>query len=386
MKKNLSTLCFAGLVALTGLVVSGCGSDDAVNIAPVNNTAIHEYGIIANSGNNSFTIKDVNIGNGTSSVLNNQFATGVGTLPVLVKTHPNINVFYVLNKTSNTISQYTMDTNGGANFIGTVNTPANPQYMVIHPSGGFVYVGAASGGNNAVGSIRRYTVSNAGVLTAAGADVASTANFTRDTNRIKDADFSFGGGVLHSPEVNKIESFAIAADGSLSTAGLGPNLGGTNPEALDVDVRPGQASLVAVVRTTDPTDRLNSFPVNNGVVGAVTTNLDSGATTLNMADFAVNGQYYAGVNSAPQVLGFNVDNATGALTALATNPMAVTTGARSQFLALDPSGNFIVTTGGTGDNVLVARFRGQNGEFVGSTADSQSLNNPAGFDFFTFNF
>jgi len=226
-------------------------------------------------------------------------------------------------------------------------------------------------------------VANNGTLTAGG-DVATTANFCRFVNRVKDADFSFGGGVLHSPEVNKVESFNIANDGTLSTTGAGPTLGGSNPEALDVDVRPGQASMVVTVRTTDATDRLNSFPVNNGVVGAVTTNLDAGVTTLNMSDFATNGQFYAGVSSAPQVLGFNVDNATGALTALATNPMAVTTG-NSDFLALDPSNNFIVTTG-TAANIVTARFRGTNGEFVGSTSDTQSLNGPKGFDFFTYNF
>lgn len=385
MKKNLSTLCFAGLVALTGVVATGCGSDDDVYFAPTNTAQIREYAIIANRGNNTFTIKNVNIGNGTSSVLNSQFATGVGTDPVLVKTHPNINVFYVLNKGGATISQYTMDANGGANFLGTVPTPANPQYIVIHPSGGFVYVGAASGGVDTPGSIRRYTVSNTGLLTAAGADVATVANFTRTLAHVKDADFSFGGGVLHSPEVNAVESFNIAADGSLSTTGAGQNLTNAAFEALDVDVRPGQASLVAVVRTNEATDRLQSFPVNNGVVGAVTTNLSTTLTFASKGDFAVNGQYYVGSSSVPQVLGYNVDNATGALTALSTNPMAVAAGA-STFLALDPSNNFIVTTSGAADNILTARFRGANGEFTGSTSDTQSLSTPAGFDFFTFNF
>ncbi len=384
MKKNLSTLCFAGLVALTGLVATGCGSDDTTGFAPAPSTTLREYLIIANQGNSSLTIKSQNIGNGTSSVLNNQFTTGVGVNPTIVKTHPNINVFYVLNQGSATISQYTMDTNGGIAFQGTVATPTDPQYMVIHPSGGFVYVGASGGVANAAGVIRRYTVANTGLLTAGG-DVATTANFCRFVNRVKDADFSFGGGVLHSPEVNKVESFNIATDGTLSTTGAGPNLGGTSPEALDVDVRPGQASMVVTVRTTDPNDRLNSFPVDNGVVGAVTTNLDAGVSTLNMSDFATNGQFYAGVSSAPQVLGFNVDNATGALTALATNPMAVTTGP-SVFLALDPSNNYIVTTSASGANILTARFRGANGEFVGSTSDTQSLNVPQGFDFFTYNF
>ena len=388
MKKNLSTLCFAGLVALTGVVATGCGSDDDVYFAPTNNAQIREYGIIANRGNNTFTIKSVNLGNGTSSVLNNSFGTGVGTGPVLVKTHPNINVFYVLNKPGDglagSISQYTMDANGGANFLGTVTTPVNPQYISIHPSGGFVYVGAAANGANATGVIRRYTVSNTGLLTFAS-DVNTQSHFTTAVSRVKEADFSFGGGVLHSPEANKVESFSVGTDGALTSTNAGPTLSGDTPDAIDVDVRPGQASLVVAVRTATGNDRLNSFPVNNGVVGAVTTNLDSGVTALGQGDFGVNGQYYVGVASAAQALGFNVDNATGALTPLASNPMAVPAGV-SAFLALDPSNNFILTTSGAVDNLLNARFRGANGEVTGSTADTQGLNTPSGFDFFTFNF
>lgn len=385
MKKNLSTLGFAGLVALAGLVSSGCGSDTttAANFGPT--SSIHEYAIIANNtAGGSFTIKGVNLQNGTSNVLNNQFTTGVGNNPIMVKTHPNINVFYVLNFGSATISQYTMDANGGAAFQGTVATPANPQLMVIHPSGGLVYVGAASNGANAVGSIRRYTVGSNGLLTAVGADVATANFFSTVVNRAKDADFSFGGGALHIPEVNRIETFNVAADGTLTASGQANNLGNALFEALDVDVRPGQASLVATVRTNEALDRLFSFPVNNGVLGA-SSNI-APATFLNMGDFASNGQYYAGHAQLPQMFGYNVDNATGALTALGTNPMAVPTGLRSQFVNLDPSNNFILSTGGNGDNTLVARFRGANGEFVGSTADTASLTNPSGFDFFTLNF
>ena len=70
MKKNLSTLGFAGLVALAGLVSSGCGSDTttAANFGPT--SSIHEYAIIANNtAGGSFTIKGVNLQNGTSNVL-----------------------------------------------------------------------------------------------------------------------------------------------------------------------------------------------------------------------------------------------------------------------------------------------------------------------------
>lgn len=384
MKKQLCTLGLAGLVA-TAFFASGCGSEDTVNVVQTNTTVIREYAILANNQPaGSFTVKGLNLQNGTSSVINNQFTTGVGANPILVKTHPNTNVFYVLNRTSASISQYTMDQNGGAAFLGTVATPANPQFLVVHPSGGFVYVGAAFNGAGVAGSIRRYSVNGGGALTAVGADVLTTNSLTNNLALIKDADFSFGGGALHVPEVNKIETFTIAADGALTASAQANNLGNANFEALDVDVRPGQASLVAVVRTNEANDRLFSFPVNNGVLGA-SSNI-APATLLNMGDFATNGQYYAGHASLPQMFGFNVDNATGALTALASNPMAVTTGVSSRFVALDPSNNFILSTGGVGDNVLVARFRGQNGEFTGSTADSQSLFNASGFDFFTFNF
>lgn len=356
-----------------------------MNLVTVNTASIHEYAIIANTQPaGSFTIKGLNVQNGTSSVLNNQFTTGVGSNPILVKTHPNINVFYVLNSSSATISQYTMDNNGGAAFLGTVATPANPLFMVVHPSGGFVYVGAAFNGVGTAGSIRRYAVASDGTLSQVGADVLTTNSLTNNLTRIKDADFSFGGGALHVPEVNKIETFNIAPDGGLTVTAQANTLGNANYEAIDVDVRPGQAALVAVVRTSEVNDRLFSFPVNNGVLGA-SSNI-APATQMNMGDFASNGQYYVGHATLPQMFGYNVDNSTGALTALSTNPMAVTTGVSSRFVGLDPSNNFMLSTGGLGDNVLVARFRGQNGEFVGSTADSQSLFNPSGFDFFTFNF
>ncbi|MFN8609874.1 MAG: hypothetical protein U0931_20205 [Vulcanimicrobiota bacterium] len=396
MKKNLSTLCFAGLVALTGLVATGCGSDDATFVNTGSRTSIREYAVIPNFGNNSITIKSVNIQDGTSSVLNNSFTQGVANQPFQVKTHPNINVFYVLHKgtanVASSISQYTMDGNGGVAFLGSVATPANPMWLAIHPSGGLVYVGAANNGNAAAGSIRRYTVASNGTLTAVGADVATTNFITNNFQRVQDVDFGFGGGTLHVPEVNKIETFTIASDGSLTASGQVNGLTNAAFEAADIDVRPGQASLVAVVRTNEATDRVMSFPLNNGVLGAIASNISTTETRLNMGDFASNGQYYLGSSTNPRVLGYNLDTTTSVMTALATNPMTVATGARAQFVNLDPSNNFIVSTGGGigdalgADNVLVARFRGQNGEFTGSTADSQALNIPGAFDYFNFNF
>lgn len=396
MKKNLSALCFAGLVALTGLVATGCGSDDATVVNSGSTTSVREFAVIPNFGNNSITVKGVNLVDGTSSLLNNSFNQNVGNQPFQIKCHPNVNVFYVLHKgtanTASTIGQFTMDNNGGVAFLGNVATPANPMWLAIHPAGGLVYVGAANNGNGNAGSIRRYTVNANGTLVAQAGDVATTNAVTNNFARVQDADFSFGGGALHVPEVNKIETFTIAADGTLTATAQANGLTNAAFEAADIDVRPGQNSLVAVVRTNEATDRVMSFPLNNGVLGAVATNLSTTETRLNQGDFSVSGQYYLGSSTNPRMFGFTLDPNTSALVALSTNPMAVTTGARSQFVALDPSNNFIVSTGGGiadglgADNVLVARYRGQGGEFVGSTADASGLNIPGAFDFFNFNF
>lgn len=396
MKKNLSTLCFAGLVALTGLVATGCGSDTTTggNIAP--STNIREYVVIANNvAAGGFTIKNLNLQNGTSSILTTQTANvGADTNnSIMVKTHPNVNVFYVLNKGTaarGTISTYTVDANGAATALGApVPAPVNPQFLSIHPAGGLVYVGGAPAGNNALGDIQRYTVANNGALTLTGLPVKTAFNMTIDfANRVKDVDYSFGGGALHVGTVNHVETFNIAADGTLTPSGQVSLLGGAAFEALDVDVRPGQASLEAVVRTNNAVDNITSFPVANGVLGAGTNTVTAEAF-LWMGDFASNGQYYVGAGSQAggpnDMLGFNVVNDTGALSPLGTNPMNVALGTSSSFVNLDPSNNFILSTGAN-NSVLVARFRGADGNFIGSTVDSQGLTNASGFDYFNFNF
>ncbi|MBS2034336.1 hypothetical protein JST97_05080 [bacterium] len=384
MKKNLSALCFAGLVALTGLVATGCGSDDATFVNNVGSSTIREYAVIANGGNNSVTVKGVNLQNGTSSILNNSFTTGVGTNPLIVKTHPNINVVYVLNQGSNTISQFTMNGQGGLDFKGTVATPTNASLMVIHPSGGLVYVIGSAATTNSVGIIQRYTVNSSGLLTAVGATQATTNNYQGGVFlAAKDGDFSFGGGTFHVPCGNFIESFPVNADGTLGTS-VASQLATAGDLARDVDVRPGQASLVAVARNGN--DNLQSFAVANGVLSNRQVLTPPSNSNLGMGDFSSNGQYYVGsFDGVNRMFGYNVDNTTGTLTPLATNPMQVGTGTGTFFVNLDPSNNFILSTNGA-DNLLTARFRGQNGEFVGSTVDSQGLSTPQGFDYFNFNF
>lgn len=129
MIKTSSLRRNAGLLTLLGVLCgNSTSSSSSTDSTSSSSQSLHIYAMIPNNtAPGSFTIKDFNPNNGTSSVLNGQFATGVGDNPVLLRTHPNINVFYVLNNGSASLSQYTMDKNGGASFLGAVaplSTPA----------------------------------------------------------------------------------------------------------------------------------------------------------------------------------------------------------------------------------------------------------------------
>lgn len=390
MIKTSSLRRNAGLLTLLGVLV-GCGNTTASSSSSTDSTSgsqsLHIYALIPNNtAPGSFTIKDFNPSNGTSSVLNGQFGTGVGDNPVLLRTHPNINVFYVLNNGSASLSQYTMDKNGGASFLGAVATPVNPSLIAIHPSGGYVYV--VGGAANAPGVIRRFSVNSNGVLENP-LDSSTTNNYSTSTSYIKDADFSFGGGTFHVPCVGAIESYPVNSDGTLgaavqSLATLAPT-GDVGDNYRDIDVRPGQASLCAVVNAVNGNDKVRSYAVDNGSLSAV-QEADTGELRLGMGSMAGNAQYYVGSASNPRMFGFSVDNSTGTLGPLTTNPMAVGSSNSSTFVKLDPTNLYMVSTGGPGDNALVSRFRGSTGEFVGSSSDSQSLTNASGLDFFAFIF
>lgn len=381
MKKNLSNLCLAGLVALAAVVATGCGSDDTVFApgAPPNN--LTEYAIIPNAGvaggaAGSLVVKGINTFNGTSNVVNNSFASPNSVLPVAVRSHPRLNVFYVLSAGGGgQLTAYSILPNGGIAELNTVacpttafpasNAAADGAYLIVHPAGGAVYAGTL-GANG----LRQFNVGTDGRLTvSANPGVAVGAGW--------DGDFSFGGGKLHVPNGSNIRSYDVSTTYQLTNPiDTAVEAGAT---VTDVDVRVGQASLTAA-GFNGANGKLFSVPVNNGVLGTVATTTITGSP-LGTGDITAEGRYFVGAQNSDSVFGFNVDNATGALTAIGTS---VTTGANALFTVVDPLNAFVVSTQGAGSNNIDARSRDQNGVITAVTSDSQGLSNPRSFDFVQF--
>ncbi len=349
------------LLLLAGL--AGCGSrgDEATPSNPT--VRLRELLIVPNFGSNTVTVKSVNLQNGTSSVVGNPVPSA-GTHPLIVKSHPNVKVFYVVNRDSSVITEFTLDENGAASLISSIACPNQTRLFVLHPSGGWAY---AAGGT----TLRTYSISSSGVLSVQGGDVvlANEPGW--------DADFSRNGTVLHLPEVGQIQSFPVAS-GVLGSVTTTPLASGAD-RAVDLDVRPGGTSMEVSVQGNDS---IRAYTLgNNGFPnGVAVQNLNFRPAT---ADFADNGQYYLGENGSPAVHSFQT-NASGSLSELADSPLVMAGTGGAFFNGLDLTENFVFSTDGNANNRLDVRLRQNDGRLLGSSSDSQALNVPGQFAFMLF--
>ena len=356
MKRNVGML-----LLLAGL--GGCGSagDPAQASGPT--VRLRELLILPNFGSNTVTVKSVNLENGTSSVVGSPLPSA-GTHPLIVKAHPSVKVFYVVNRDSSVITEFSLDESGTANLVSSIACPNQTQLFVLHPSGGWAY---AAGGR----SLRTYAVSSSGILSVQGGDVA-LANEPG-----WDADFSRNGTVLHLPEVGQVQSFPVASGvlGSVMTTLLASSA----DRAVDLDVRPGGTSMEVSVQGNDS---VRAYTLgNNGFPNSVAVqNLNFRPAT---ADFADNGQYYLGENGSPAVHSYQT-SASGSLSELADSPLVMAGTSGSFFNALDLTENFVFSTDGNANNRLDVRLRQNDGRLVGGSSDNQALNMPGQFAFMLF--
>lgn len=367
---------------LAALLTIGCGNSFQVSLPPSggggnnnnNNggggTSLRELIVIPNLSDNTVTVKQVNLNDGTTFTRSTVNSGGQG--PFVVKCNPTTNVFYVLNSNSSLIAEFRIDINGNVTPIGNIATPLNPLLMTIHPSGRLVFVAGAT-----ARQVFTYAVANDGTLTR----VAQTAtNFLNGSPGL-DGDFSANGAFLHLPVVGGVQTCAIQNDGSLTFSSLNNSGGsiGVNDQVLDVDVHPNQTSLQAAVQRTG-NDAIASFALSNGQL----TPTGSATTVpyeISLGDFSAPGRYYLGESNAPKVHGFDTVAATGALTELASSPHT-STGVNALYTQMDFTSSYLFTTQSIGSNEMISRPLSGTGEFTSSTVDNTNLGAPQLFDFF----
>lgn len=380
MKRHISAalllLALAGCSgsASTQVTIPGSGGSGGGN----NNnnsgggTSLRELIVIPNGADNTITVKQVNLSDGTSFP-RSTFSSGAQQ-PFAVKCNPVINAFYVIHLKSDLLTEFRIDTNGNAVSIGNIATPAGAALISIHPSGRLVFVAGTTSRQ-----IFTYAVALDGTLTKV---TQTNTNFLSGIPGL-DGDFSGNGAFFHVPVTGGVQTLNIQNDGSLVNGSLN-NFGSSISaidQVLDVDVHPGQGSLQAAIQRTG-NDAIASFGLNNGNLS--NTSLSSVAYEVGSGDFSALGRYYLGESTQPIVHGFSTVPASGALTELSSSPHSAS-GVNAQFTQVDFTSSLVFSTQTTASNLLISRrLNSADGQFIGSSFDSQNLAAPGLCDFFLF--
>ncbi len=363
IRRNVRTMkrIFAGLVLLGCL--AGCGSLNTGTESQAPSPTLRELAIVPNFASNTLSVKELDVYTGSVQAVGDPVPSA-GTHPVAVRSHPNLKVFYVVNRDSQVITVFSLDVSGAASLISSVACPAQTQLFAVHPSGGWAY---AAGGT----TLRTYEISSTGLLSVSGGDavLANEAGW--------DAAFSNNGGLLHVPELGQIQSFVLS-DG-LPGQSVSIPLARSSDRAIDVDVRPGGGCMLISIQGSDS---IRSYTLGRNGRPETLLEQDLGFRPAT-GDFAENGHYYLGENGAPSVHVFKTTPG-GLLSELADSPLEVAGTGGAYFTALDLTERLVISTDGNPNNRLDVRLRQTSGALLEGSTHSQGLSIPGQFAFLLF--
>jgi len=253
-----------------------------VNPNSVNIDPSGTYVYVANFGSN--TVSDYVIGAGGALTPNPAGATvAAGNSPAAVAINPANTYAYVANYYGNSISQYTIGAGGVLTpmAVPTVTTGGldNPNYIVVDPTGRYVYVPNFSGFPG--GTISQYSIGPTGALTAltttgavTGAvpryiaiDTTGTYAYTADSFVDQVSQFTIVGGVLTPMTPANVTTGVGSHPNGLTIDATGKYLyvadRGTNAISL-FSINPANGSLTPLVPAAPATnpEGAGTFPTN----------------------------------------------------------------------------------------------------------------------------
>lgn len=339
--------------ALTGVVLTGL----AVSCGGTNHPAVsthNAYITLPQAG----SVRLLRLNDATGVITADaQTPTVTGLTPTGLALHPTKPFLYTANSSGNSVSQYTIASDGTLTVTGAA-TPAGsgPREVVIDPTGSFLLVTNTLSDNIYVYSIDPGT----GALTAVGSPVFAntgptamvmtpSGNFVYVTNPIGFVTaFSFSAGVLtpvpNSPFAadrgvsaltgtdsflytantlaNNVSGFQINADGSLKPLQDSPytSAGGTGPSAIAID------------------------PAKNIV-------------------------YVTMPGSSFSIWAFKIDPNTRVLTAVSGSPFNLLSGG-GLFLVMEPRGNYFYVANQTTTNIAGFQYNSGTGGTPKAITDS----------------
>jgi 6-phosphogluconolactonase len=291
---------------LTQLVGSPVAAGQAVQSIVIHPSGKFLYA--ANSGEGDVSLFDISTA-GTLSEVTPRIP--VGAAPTLLALDSAGGFLYVGNSGSFNISVFSIDSSNG--HLSPVGTPfpigMDPINMQLSPSGGVLYVT----GQGSTGSIEAFSLVQ-GVPGVVNKSPFNTGNSPYGLVISASGSFLYTANFLD----NSISEFPINTDGSLGLVNIiGEQYSG--PVALFID-KSGKYLYVA----NQGSSNLAAFSVgSNGTLALLTTSpFATGSKPSSMASDSSGKYLFVGNQSSPVIQSFSLNTSTGALTSVATYPVA----------------------------------------------------------------
>ncbi|HEX3048601.1 MAG TPA: beta-propeller fold lactonase family protein [Bacillota bacterium] len=242
---------------------------------------------------------------------------------------------YVTSKTSNTVTAYSIGSNGAIALIDSISTGPSPSAIAVDPTGKHVYVGASS-------NITSFSIGSNGALTAINAALLGNATAI-------DIDPS-GKYVYVTDDVyDKIYTFNLRADGGFTGTSANSSLDtGSDPSAITVD------STGKHLYVGNPNTVISYSIGANSALTAINAALVGNATGIAVEPSCK--YVYAADYEYSQILAFTL-RADGGFSGVTANS-SLNSGPNPRAIAVHPGGKYVYL--GTATNVTAYSI-GSNG-------------------------
>jgi 6-phosphogluconolactonase len=329
------------------LSISLCGllaCSNNTNVATTIGTGVL---YIAAQGDSSLTAYTVTLGNGSLTQLGSVQSTG--SSPLAIALSPTLNALFVDNTASQTISGYTINSDGTVTAVtGTVKTGVMPMGMIIDPFGKFLFVA-----NQGSSTISVFSINGAALTEVPNSPFSTIPAGTTVATGPSAVAVSASGNFLYVSNTftNTVSAYSISGTGSLTALGGSPYFVGLAPSGLAI---PPNGSSLFVANTGSNTisafnicDKITTTCVDvnhpDGTLKAVVGSpfSDGGSPTTIAIDPAFNFLYVLDKQSN-QISSYAYGSGSGVLTPLSATP-TVSTG--------QAPASIVIVSGTTGINI-----------------------------------
>jgi 6-phosphogluconolactonase (cycloisomerase 2 family) len=218
---------------------------------------------VAAQSNTSISAYTVNLSSGGLSTIG--AGVGTGSVPSAIAIAPSVNALFVANSGSNSISSYTINSDGSLT-AGSATTPTGttPTALALDAAGKFLFVA-----NQGSSSISVFTINGSTLAKVAGSPFTTIP-----------AGFSYPNGTLPSGVVvsnsgkflyvanqlaNFVSAFSISASGALAPLGVPFYNAGTGPAGLAITPNGG---FLYVANSGADSNNISAFAICDAVVNS----------------------------------------------------------------------------------------------------------------------